>query len=138
MVDITIPIYTYNMEVWNKKGDIVLRNTKTDCKALQFIIDNKVEKTLYSLAEIALHYLERVEKAEKEIANYMAFGEGGATFKESRLLDKLYKAEARIAELEKEEDGFYCPNCGRWWPDEFNACECGAEVIPFVIEGESK
>lgn len=44
----------------------------------------------------------RVQELEHQINNYLTYGEGGATFKEAQLLEKLYQAEARIEMLEYE------------------------------------
>ena len=42
----------------------------------------------------------KITELEEQIANYDTFGQGGANFADSQLLDKLSKAEGRVAELE--------------------------------------
>lgn len=52
-------------------------------------------------------------KQKEEINNFLSYGQGGATFKESQLIDRLYKAEVEIdglktklTDLEGYKQGF--------------------------------
>jgi hypothetical protein len=48
------------------------------------------------------HWIKRYQEAEKQINNFLTFGQSGASFEESQWLDKLSKADFRAEQAEAE------------------------------------
>ena len=62
----------------------------------------------------------RVAELEKEINNYLSFGQGGASFTDSQWLDKLAKVEQRAeqaeAQIAKQQQEINNLKAGASWP----------------------
>lgn len=71
----------------------------TDAEILSLIFKKLAEFDPHNKCETAL---ERAEEAARQMDNYLTFGQGGASFQDSQLIDKLYDADMR-AEIAEDK-----------------------------------
>lgn len=77
-------------------------DVSSDYATIADLISNKDDARFIAQAREALPYwLARVQELQKEIDNFLTFGQGGAGFRESQLIAELAKTEAQAAAMRK-------------------------------------
>lgn len=84
--------------VWSKPLDmpVATTNTDSDVDGIHSSKERKLRDSKFIAAidpQTVLELLDEIERLQKEINNFLTYGQGGANLKESQLIDKLYKAE---------------------------------------------